>query len=207
MAANGGTRTSTVRPGTRCSSRPRLYRTAARSAGRSGGEPAASASVTAARLAAPSARSVASPDHGARPSAHRCSLTAASSLARSGPRGGTTKHASRPRRQRAAACRCPRPRMDPWRRVRQRNFFWNFRPSDPIADLMRVLVRYARSAQVSGQPGQRALAPETHWPRCGDSAGGCGAGGGQPLGVLDRPPQRTIGAVSRRCAPCRPWSR
>ncbi len=46
MAANGGTRTSTVRPGTCCSSSPRLYRTAARSAGRKGSDPASSARVT-----------------------------------------------------------------------------------------------------------------------------------------------------------------
>ncbi len=49
-AANGGTRTSTVRPGTSSASTPRLYRTAARSAARTGGKAAALAASTAARL-------------------------------------------------------------------------------------------------------------------------------------------------------------
>jgi hypothetical protein len=102
IAANGGTRTSTVRPGTCCSSSPRLYRTAARRAGRSGSDPIASASVTAASVAAPSTRSVASPGHGGWPSAARCSFRAASSLVRSGPRGGTAKQASGPYRLPAA---------------------------------------------------------------------------------------------------------
>lgn len=100
IAANGGTLTSTVRPGTRSSSRPRLYRTAARKAGRSGCDPAASTSVTAASAAAPSTRSVASPGHGGSPSAARCSFRAASSLPRSGLRCGTAKQASGCDRQR-----------------------------------------------------------------------------------------------------------
>jgi hypothetical protein len=103
IAAKGGTRTSTVRPGTRCSSNPRLYRTAARRAGRSGSDPAASAAVTAARLAAPRTRSVASPGHGSWPSAARCSFRAAISLPRSGRRGGTAKQASGRCRRRAVA--------------------------------------------------------------------------------------------------------
>src|SRR5215472_8549565 len=160
MAANGGTRTSTVRPGTRSSSRCRLYRTAARSAGRSGGEPAASASVTAARLAAPRARSVATPGQGGWPSAARCSLTAASILAGSGPRGGTAKQASGDIRQRAAP-------------TAARNSSWNFIPSGSIEDLIGVFVRYARSAQISAQAGAGFLAAQARWPDCGDSSGRC----------------------------------
>ena len=88
IAAYGGMRTSTARPGARSASRPSRYTTAQRRASGSGGRPASMAAPAALTQPAPSAAAVSFPDHPGRPSAARCAFTAASMRAGSPRRTG-----------------------------------------------------------------------------------------------------------------------
>ena len=97
-AANGGTRTSTDRPGARSARASSRNRVAERSASRCGSAPASTAAVTASTLARPRAAGLAGPVQGGWPRAARCSLTAASRRPGSGCRTGTPENASGPRR-------------------------------------------------------------------------------------------------------------
>ena len=89
IAAYGGMRTSTARPGAWAASTPSRSVTAQRSASRSGVAPASRAASTARTQAAPSASAVTGPGHSGSPSAARCAFTAASNRAGSARRTGT----------------------------------------------------------------------------------------------------------------------